>query len=315
MRKLKLFALFLVIGFAVKANGNTDSNYVEEHVTLHTATGDIFGTLLLPAKFKKIPVALLIAGSGPTDRDGNNPMAPNACLKMLAYALVDKNIATLRYDKRGIGQSMPSGLKEEDLRFTTYVSDAKDWVDLLKKDKRFTSVTIIGHSEGSLIGMMASAHADKYVSVAGAGQAADTIIRRQMDGQSQEVKDMIFPRFDSLKRGDTLVDVPKILYSLLRPSIQRYMISWFAVDPQVEIKKVTIPTLLVQGTNDLQVTVDDANLLKKAKPDAELVLVKNMNHVFRIVEGDQKANIKTYYDGKLPIAAELPEAIIAFINK
>jgi uncharacterized protein len=314
MLKLKLFIAFLVVASCTKAAG-IDSNYIEEHVTLHTATGDIFGTLLLPATKKKTAVALLIAGSGPTDRDGNNPMAPNACLKMLAYSLADKNIASLRFDKRGIGESKPAGVKEDDLRFTTYVNDAKDWVALLKKDKRFTSVTIIGHSEGSLIGMIASQQADKYVSVAGAGQTADTIIMRQMQDQPDDIKQMVFTRFDSLKKGLPLTNVPPILFSILRPSVQQYMASWFAFNPQVEIRKVAIPTLIVQGTNDLQVTVEDANLLHRSKPEAELVLIKNMNHVFRIVEGDKAANIKTYYDGKLPIAQELTTAITNFINK
>jgi uncharacterized protein len=314
MLKLKLFIGFLIVISSSKA-ASADSNYIEEHISLHTSTGDIYGTLLLPSTKKKMPLALLIAGSGPTDRNGNNPMAPNACLKMLAYSLAGNNIATLRYDKRGIGESKPAGLKEDDLRFTTYVNDAKDWVDLLKKDKRFSSVTIVGHSEGSLIGMIASTHADKYVSVAGAGQTADTIIRRQMQDQPDYIKEMVFTRFDSLKKGLTLTNVPPILYSILRPSVQQYMMSWFAFNPQVEIRKVAIPALIVQGTNDLQVTIEDAELLHKAKPGAALVFIKNMNHVFRIVEGDKAANINTYYDGTLPIAPELTYAITNFINK
>ena len=81
----------------------------ESPETLSTATGDIKGRLLLPANSTTCPVVLLIAGSGPTDMDGNNPMMKNNSLKFLAEGLAQKGIASLRFDKRGIAGSTAAG--------------------------------------------------------------------------------------------------------------------------------------------------------------------------------------------------------------
>jgi predicted alpha/beta hydrolase len=134
-------------------------------------------------------VALIIAGSGPTDRDGNNPAMRNNSLKMLAEAMNKNGIVSLRYDKRGIARSRNAGLKEADLRFENYVDDAKAWINYLKKELKFTTIFVIGHSEGSLIGMIASQYKNvtKFVSIAGAGQPADKIIREQLKNQPPSI--------------------------------------------------------------------------------------------------------------------------------
>lgn len=299
----------------------TDTTFTETTIILHTVKGDISGTLTVPDSVKgKIPVALIIAGSGPTDRDGNTrsgkaTMMKNESLKLLAHGLASHKIASLRFDKRGIGESMTAATTEADLRFEDYINDAGSWIDTLKKDHRFTKVFVAGHSEGSLIGMIA-AHkkADGFVSIAGAGRSADKILKEQLAAQPARIKDSSYPIIDSLVMGKTVQNVPKILFALFRPSVQPYMISWFHYDPQTEIKKLTIPVLILQGTNDLQVTVDDANLLSKSHPKAQLVLIKNMNHVFRIVEGDRKANLATYITAD-PISTELITTIATFVNR
>jgi predicted alpha/beta hydrolase len=128
---------------------------VEVHIT--TSTGTLYGTQIIPTSNVPEPVVLIIAGSGPTDRDGNNPLGgPNNSLKLLAEGLAGHGIASIRYDKRGIGESSAAGTKEVDLRFDTYVEDAALWIQQLQADSRFSSVTVIGHSEGSLIGMLAT---------------------------------------------------------------------------------------------------------------------------------------------------------------
>ena len=116
----------------------------ESPVTLSTATGDIKGRLLLPANATTCPVVLLIAGSGPTDMDGNNPMMKNNSLKFLAEGLAQKGIASLRFDKRGIAGSAAAGKEESKLRFEDYVNDVTGWIDFLAKDKRFTGITVAG---------------------------------------------------------------------------------------------------------------------------------------------------------------------------
>ena len=312
---ISLFILTFFASLAVKASTYSDTAFVEKKMILQTKTGEILGTLTTPEKFTKIPVALIIAGSGPTDRDGNNPVMKNNSLKMLSTELVKQGIATLRYDKRGIAESQASGKSEKDLRFEDYVNDAKEWIKLLKQDKRFSKIIIIGHSEGSLIGMIAGITADKYISIAGPGQSADKILKEQLQAQPKIVTDIALPIIDSLAKGLKVVNVDPMLVSLFRASVQPYIISWFKYDPQTEIKKLTIPVLILQGTNDIQVSVEDARRLSIADPKAHLVLIKNMNHIFKIVEGDRQANIKTYSDPLLPISDELVKNITGFILK
>jgi alpha-beta hydrolase superfamily lysophospholipase len=243
-------------------------------------------------------------------------MMKNESLKKLAHGLAEQHIASLRFDKRGIAESQLAAKSEEALRFEDYVNDARAWIELLKKDKRFLKVVVVGHSEGSLIGMIAAnGMADGYVSIAGAGRSADKVIKEQLGSQPQQVIDMCFPIIDSLVAGKTVADVNPMLNALFRPSVQPYLISWFHYDPQLEIKKLTIPVLIIQGTNDIQVSISDANLLAVASPKAQLILVKNMNHIFRLVEGDRDANIATYSKGELPISEELVNSIALFTLK
>jgi pimeloyl-ACP methyl ester carboxylesterase len=318
MKKILLLIMLLTINHNLRADGTDTAVFDETNITLTTATGDIFGTLMLPAKNDAPPpdpVALIIAGSGPTDRNGNNPAMKNDSLKLLAQALSKRGIASLRYDKRAIAASAAAAKSEADLRFENYIDDAKGWVALLKADRRFSKVTVIGHSEGSLIGMVAAATADQYVSIAGVGRPADETLKIQLQAQPKSVQDLCFPIIDSLKNGRLVSDVNPALAALFRPSVQPYLISWFRYDPQTEIKKLKVPVLIVQGTGDIQVSVDDAQRLAAAYPQAQLVLIEHMNHIFRLVEGDRQANLATYSDATLPIAAKLPAAVADFILK
>ncbi|MPM57329.1 hypothetical protein SDC9_104151 [bioreactor metagenome] len=315
MKFLNLLILLTINIPIVTASINGDTTFIEIGITLQTSTGEIFGTLTIPRRPDKIPVALIIAGSGPTDRDGNNPMMKNNSLKILATELSKNGIATLRYDKRGVADSKAAAKSEKDLRFDDYVSDAKEWIYLLKKDNRFSEVTIIGHSEGSLIGMLAGMSINKFISIAGFGQSADKILKEQLSSQPKVVQDLSFPIIDSLKHGNTIETVPPMLNSLFRPSVQPYMISWFKYDPQDEIKKLSIPVLILQGTNDIQVGVENARKLSNANPKAELFLITDMNHILRITDGDRQANLATYSNCNLPIAEELVKAITDFIRR
>jgi len=288
----------------------------EKVVTLKTTTGDLEGTLMMPASNSSETIALLIAGSGPTDRDGNNPAMKNNSLKMLAAELNKNGIASLRYDKRGIGKSMHAGLKEADLRFENYINDAKEWTVYLKNELKFNNIIVIGHSEGSLIGMIASQNniVSKFISIAGAGQSADKIIREQLKSQPMSVTIPANTLLDKLAKGETIADVPPILYSLFRPSVQPYMISWIKYDPPQELSKLSIPVLIVQGTTDIQVGIDDANRLAKALPKAKLVIIEGMNHIMKPAPSDRQMNISTYTLPDLALKNELVFNIISFIN-
>ena len=292
-----------------------DTTLTETKVILETKTGQIFGTLTTPKRFFKIPVALIIAGSGPTDRDGNGPMLKTNAYKKLAYALAENNIASIRYDKRGIAESKAALKKESDIRFDDYVNDAKEWIQLLKKDNRFSKIIVIGHSEGSLIGMLAAGKADMFISIAGAGQTIDKTLKEQLSAQPKEILELSNPIIESLKKGKTVDKVDPKVEMLFRLSVQPYLISWFKYDPQIEIQKLNIPILIIQGTKDIQVTVEDAKRLSKANPKAQLVLLDKMNHIFITVEGDRQANIATYNNPAIPLADGLVKNITDFIMK
>ncbi|MCD4791167.1 MAG: lysophospholipase [Bacteroidales bacterium] len=315
MKKI-LIIIFLLATFNLIAQQKEETKGTENSVTLETESGNIQGTLLIPDDSLNIPVALIIAGSGPTDRDGNNAMMKNNSLKMLAEELCKKNIASLRYDKRGIAASNDAGLDEKELRFENYVDDAVAWIELLKQEKQFNKIVVIGHSEGSLIGMIASqkAPADIFISIAGVGQSADKTLKEQLKSQPQIVIDAAFPIIDSLVQGKTVDNIDPMLYSLFRPSVQPYIISWFKYDPQNEIKKLKQPVLIVQGTTDIQVSVNDANNLFNANKSAKLEIIEGMNHIFKEAESDREKNISTYSQPDLPVKKELIEVIVDFIK-
>ena len=289
--------------------------YEETPITLQIKTGTLFGTLTLPKSFVKGPVALIIAGSGPTDRNCNNPQMTNDAYKKLAHELAERGIASIRYDKRGIAESVAAVESESSLVFYDYVQDAKDWIQQAKQDKRFTQVVVIGHSEGSLIGILASEKADKFISVAGAGRGIGVVLKEQLSSQPKVVQDEAFPMIDTLTMGKKLQHVSPAMMALFRPSIQPYMISWLKYDPAVELKKLKIPVLIIQGTTDIQVSVVDAKLLSAAKPDAKLLLIDKMNHILRTVDGDRDANLATYNNASLPLADGFVKGIADFILK
>ena len=195
------------------------------------------------------------------------------------------------------------------------VDDVKDWIQYLKKDKRFDQIIIAGHSEGSLIGMIAAKeNIDKYISISGPGKPANEIIKEQLENQTTAIKETAFPIIDSLSHGFLVKKVHLMLFSLFRPSVQPYLISWFKYDPAKEIASLNIPTLIVQGDNDLQVSVNDAELLFQAKKNSKKIIIPNMNHVLKIVGNIKEENIKSYNNPNLPVSSELIQGIVNFVN-
>jgi pimeloyl-ACP methyl ester carboxylesterase len=317
MRKIiKITILLLIISQTLSAQINL--NFTESEIILKTPTGDIYGTLTTPVNINESPVVLIIAGSGPTDRDCNSPMGIKTnAYRMLAESFAANGISTLRFDKRGIAKSKAAMISESDIRFDNYINDAIGWIDMLKNDKRFIKIFVLGHSEGSLIGMVAAQKTPVagFMSLAGAGSPGDTILRtqlrQQLPVQLLKESDMVL---DSLRCGTTVKNVNPVLLSLYRPSVQPYLISWFRYDPSVEIKKLKIPVLIVQGKTDIQVSIVDAALLKAAKPDAQILIIENMNHILKEAEADRQKNIATYNMPDLPLKQGLTEALISFIK-
>jgi pimeloyl-ACP methyl ester carboxylesterase len=287
-------------------------------VQIRTSTGVLHGTLEVPSGKGPFPAALIIAGSGPTDRNGNDTLLGlnTDCYELLAASLAGHGIASLRYDKRGAGQDFLLALPESRLRFGTYVADAVAWAKKLRRDRRFTTLTVIRHSEGSLIGMIAARRipADAFVSIAGAGEPAGKLLSRQLE---TNLPPPLYRRSQAiiahLEAGQTVADVPQSLGVLFRPSVQPYLISWFRYDPAREIARLTVPVLILQGERDLQVGVSDARALSRADPAATLVLIPRMNHVLKSVSPSQADNLGSYGDPTLPVDAALAIAIRRFI--
>jgi pimeloyl-ACP methyl ester carboxylesterase len=289
-----------------------------EEVNLQTGTGVLYGTLTLPDRAGPVPLVLIIAGSGPTDRDGNSRLLPgkNNSLKMLAEGLASWGIAAVRYDKRGIAASAAAGTDESSVTFDTFIDDAASWIEKFKQDARFSDLGIIGHSEGSLIGMIASYRtgARAFVSISGSGKPIyDTLLdqlKRQMPGIVEEADQII----NALRAGKRIEQVSPELQSLFRPSIQPFLISMFGYDPATEIGRLKIPVLIVNGSRDLQTDTSQAKRLAAARPEATLCIIDGMNHVLKDAPPDREGNLATYSDPKLPLADGLLECVGSFLD-
>jgi uncharacterized protein len=287
-------------------------------ISLKTATGTIYGTLTLPTQ-TPAPVVLIVAGSGPTDRDGNSSLGVRGdTYKLLAQALEARGIATVRYDKRGVGASVLALKSENDLRFDIYVQDAASWVAILRDDSRFSSVTVAGHSEGSLVGMLAlqNASGHGFASLAGAGRPAPAVLREQLAAQvPAKLYAQANAAITQLQQGHLVTDAPPELAVLLRPSVQPYLISWFKYDPAIEIAKLHGPIAIVQGAADVQVSMADARALARGAPKARFVVVDGMNHVLKYAPdtSTQAAILRGYDDPSLPIDPDVVRTIQALL--
>lgn len=290
----------------------------EQAIDLKTATGQIKGSLLLPESANKPPVALIIAGSGPTDRDGNNKISGvNNSYKMLAQALKDIGIASLRYDKRGYAASQEAAVSEASLSFEDYITDAQGWIELLAQDSRFSKVIVIGHSEGSLIGMLAAqrAPAAAYVSLAGAADRLSTTLRTQLRGQlPSELAARSEAILSDLEQGKQVSDAPPALAMLFRPSVQPYLISLFKYTPSQEIARLKSACLILQGDTDLQISVADGDKLAAANPACVYKKIAGMNHVLKSVPAERQAQLASYSNPELALAPELIHALRDFLQ-
>ena len=281
--------------------------------------GVLHGTLLEPTLKGRYDVALIVPGSGPSDRDGNGPSARNDALKMLAEGLLAHGIGTLRFDKRGVRASAAALTNERYLTIETYVADTIGWLDYLAGQPRIGTRFIVGHSEGALIGNLAALDADigGFVSLGGMGtRLADTLSRQLAEAHlTPSLRGEAMSLANRLAEGETVESVPTALSPLFRPSVQAYLHSWFRYDPADEIAKLRAPVLIVQGTHDIQVGVIDAARLAGARPEAELRMIEGMNHVLKMAPRSRNENIATYDNPNLPLAPGLVEAIVEFFSR
>jgi len=291
----------------------------EKEIVITSAAGSkLYGTLL--SKNNEQKIAIIVAGSGPTDRNGNSTLAVATNeYQMIAHSLDSQNIATFRYDKRAIAKSAIPNFKESDLVFGDYVKDAEKIFNYLHDTLGFKNIYFIGHSEGSLIAMLASEKkkVSGYISVAGAGRPIDVILEEQMQKQPlpDSVKQQIPQIFNQLKKGKEVNDIPESLAPLFRKSIQPYMISWLKYTPQEEIKKVNCPVLIIQGACDIQVQIEDAKNLHEGNKKSTLEIIPQMSHTLKNAGKDCVDENKTYTDSNMPADPVLVNDIVKFIKK
>ena len=282
------------------------------------------GILETPDSPAPWPAVLIVAGSGPTDRDGNSAGIPGAndSLKQLALGLAKQGIASVRYDKRGIGQSVPTtgpALREEEMVFGDFVNDAAAWVRQMQVDRRFTGVGLAGHSEGAIIALAVanSTPVGAVVTLAGPGENLADVLQRQVRANPANPPELVTEVdriLAELRAGRRVTSVPPVLAALFRPSVQPFLISAIQYDPARLIGTLKVPVLIAQGERDLQVTPDDARRLAAADPQAKLLLIPGMNHLLKQVGDDLALNQRSYGDPTVTFSPALLPAVVHFLK-
>jgi pimeloyl-ACP methyl ester carboxylesterase len=293
-----------------------EKSKIETEVIIPTNSVTIKGTLLTLGTDTKQPLVIIIPGSGPTDRNGNNAMMKNNSLKLLAENLSNNNISTFRYDKSVLSYSSENIENLDSLTFDTFINEAKTVIEFFKKSNNYSKIIIAGHSQGSLVGLLASQNkADGFISLAGAGRSIDNILIEQISKQAPFLKEETERVLVELKKGNIVEDYNELLKSLFNKKTQPFLISWIHYNPKEEIKKLTIPVLIINGTNDIQVGVNEAELLHKNCQSSQLYIIENMNHLFKEIKGDINENMLSYNNPNLPVMEELINIITTFVNE
>lgn len=302
-----LILLIWVFGYTSSAQENT---LISTEISINQ---HIDGTLLELPDGEANTLAILIAGSGPTDRDGNQNFLKNNSLKSLAIALTNRGISTFRYDKRIVKQLLTNNI-DKNIMFDDFVTDAVSVLTYFKSQNKYQHIVIIGHSQGSLVGMLAAPQgATGFISLAGAGQDISNVITEQVAKTAPMFTEDTKRVFEIMKTGQTTTDYPPALFSIFNPEVQPFIINWMKYNPAEEIKKLDMPILIINGTKDLQVSVEEAQLLKDAAPDSQLVIIENMNHVLFTIEGDDLENSKSYNEPYRKINRTLIDTVSNFI--
>jgi len=291
----------------------------QEEVLVQSEHGNLYGTIDLPEGKGPFPAVLIISGSGPTDRDGNSELMkkPNDSLKMTGAWIASFGTAALRYDKRGVGASKDAAGITEETVFEDMIYDAALWIKYLKNDPRFSSIGVLGHSEGALVGMCAAKQegADFYISISGAGRPITEVLREQLASQPKFVTKKSGPILDEIEKGNRVDDVPKILKNLFKPELQPYVISWNQYDPEKIIADLDMPVLIAQGSTDLQTSSKDAEILAEANSRSELAVIEGMNHVLKDAPPNKLKNLQVYTKPNVPLSAGFVESLEGFLKR
>ena len=318
-------ALFMLTACAAEAFAQTPARpdsippagVIEEAVSFPSGKLTLRGTLALPAnRSGALPVAIIVAGSGPTDRNGNGPLTQTNLYRQLAWQLAQRGIASFRYDKRGI--TNVGEINHAEVVVSDFVDDVASAATRVRSDTRFGKLFLIGHSEGAQLVLQAAnrgTRTDGIIMASGMGRPLAQVLHDQFALQIEPAKlVLVDTAFQKFLRGEDIGDVPVMARMVFVPIYRKMIASMAAYDPIAEIKRAAVPVMIVHGDTDLQTTGADYDRLRAARPDAHAVLIPNANHVFkRVASRDVAVQQPTYQNASLPIVQELSEAIAAWI--
>lgn len=294
----------------------SQQDIISEEILIENGNFKLPGTLTYTSNVSEQPLVIFIHGSGDVDRNGNQASAganPNY-LKQLNDSLVAKGIAFYRYDKRtATRENLMEFIKN--MYFEAFVEDANLVIDKFKNDQRFSSITLIGHSQGSLISMLVDhTHIDKFISLAGPGNTLEYSLVNQVRSQNGDsLANIVQSHFKELSEKGSIKNVDKNLMVLFNKPTQPFVLSWTKYIPSDEIKKLQMPILILNGDKDVQVTIEDAEALHNANPKSKMVIIKNMNHVLKIIEKESDIMLSKMTPD-FPLSQELVSIIETFIK-
>jgi len=271
------------------------------------------GTLSYPNSKEKIPLVVFIHGSGPIDRNGNQGFfLQGNYIKQLADGLNNEDIAFYRYDKRTFHEKNIK--KKPSVHIADFAEDANIAIDHFVLDSRFSSIHVLGHSQGSLVAMLLdNKKISSFISLAGAAQTIDRIIIDQVTRKDSLMGLKVREHFVELMDKDTITEVEPTLLTLFAPQNQNFLKDWSSIKPMEEIKKLSLPILIINGDKDFQVTINEAKLLHTANPESKLMIIQNLNHVLKDVNTEED-NLKSYTDPNISISNELVSKLAEFIK-
>src|SRR5262249_23145065 len=289
----------------------------ETRLNIEGPSGALQGTLASPDGGPKAPVAIIIPRSGPTDRDGHNPLVIIAAsYRVRAEALAAKGVSTIRIDKRGMFGSSAAAADADNVRMTDMADDVRAWGREARKRSSAPCAWLIGHSEGAIVALIAAQQPEGLcglILVAGPGRKTSDIMREQFkaDPTSAPILEQVLAVISELEAGRR-VDVSSMhpaLMALFPPRVQGFLIDQMSYDPAQLLARYAGPVLLLQGTTDLQISMQDAQRLAGARSGVTLVTLEGVNHILKVAPADRAANTATYGNSALPIAPSLVEAI------
>lgn len=297
---------------------------VERPIEAAGPKGPLKGTLLTPAGADaRTPVVLIIPGSGPTDRDGDNPLGvKGGSYRQIAEGLAERGVSSVRIDKRGMFASAGAIADPNAVTIADYAADTREWIGSILKATGARCVWLLGHSEGGLIALASTTRAGPelcgLVLAAAPGRKLGDVMREQFkrNPANAPILEPALSAIDALEAGKSVpvTDLPFPLDRIFNPAIQPFLTSLMSYDPPALARAYSGPILVLHGENDIQITAEDAQALASARPGVRRVEFKGLNHLFRPSGSSPQETQASYGDpfGKVP--PEVPQAIVDFLR-